>query len=339
MENLSTSHPLVRKLREGWGKVRRLALCHVRPGKVRAGIRTRRGACKACAECCDLLFRCPYLDEARHCTIYERRFKPCAAFPIDGRDVKNMDCGFHFEREAPPWRPLGLPFAPWARREISLMGVAALLGGASGLAIAWLDGVAAGYAVAAAFACLFLFTLFFFRDPWRAVPKGENTLLAPADGRVTDVRVVEEDAFLKGRAHRVGVFMSLFDVHVNRVPDDGEVRFLHHRDGESGNVLFEKAWERNENLLIGFEGRRGPLAVRLVAGAVANRIASDLETGDRVERGGRMGMVKFGSRAEVLVPVEAGWRPLVQEGQKVKAGRSALFGRDPAPAGSAGGDL
>ena len=190
----------------------------------------------------------------------------------------------------------------------------------------------------AAFAFLFLFTLYFFRDPWRAVPKGEDTLLAPADGTVTDVRVVEEEEYLKGRAHRVGVFMSLFNVHVNRVPDDGEVRFLRHRNGEWGNVLFEKAWERNENLLIGFEGRDGPVAVRLVAGAVARRIASDLEAGDRVERGKRMGMVKFGSRAEVLVPVDAGWKPLVREGQKVKAGRSALFGRDPAPAGKGGDD-
>jgi phosphatidylserine decarboxylase len=142
------------------------------------------------------------------------------------------------------------------------------------------------------------------------------------------VTEVEEGEFLKGRALRVGVFMSLFDVHVNRIPGDGEVHFLRHRNGGWGNVMFEEAWEKNENILIGLKGKRGPLAVRLVAGAVARRIALDLKQGDMVVRGKRMGMVKFGSRAEVIVPLDGGWKPLVSKGQKVKAGRSALFGRE-----------
>jgi len=90
----------------------------------------------------------------------------------------------------------------------------------------------------------------------------------------------------------------------------------------------EKAWERNENLLIGLEGDHGPLAVRLVAGAIARRIECELEPGVCVERGSRIGMVKFGSRAEVIVPLSNGWRPVVAKGQKVKAGVTALFVRD-----------
>jgi phosphatidylserine decarboxylase len=224
-------------------------------------------------------------------------------------------------------RILGLPLAPWAKREIGLSGLAFLVGGGSGLAIAWLDGLPGGYAVTAAFGCLFLFTLLFFRDPGRVPPPGNGDLLAPADGRVTDVQEVEEREYLGGRAVRVGIFMSLFDVHVNRTPCDGEVRFVRHRDGEFGNVLFREAWEKNENVLIGLESGDGPLAVRLVAGAVARRIECPLKTGARVERGRRIGMVKFGSRAEVIVPAGGGWKPVAEKGQKVKAGLSPLFVR------------
>ncbi|MHC4777307.1 MAG: phosphatidylserine decarboxylase [Planctomycetota bacterium] len=239
-----------------------------------------------------------------------------------------MSCGFELDQTRPGSRPLGLPFAPWAKREIASITVASVIGGGAGLAIAWLDGLPGGYVITAAFALLFAFSLFFFRDPRREIPKGEETLLAPADGTVTDVQEVDEIEYLGGRGLRVGIFMSLFDVHVNRVPDDGEVRFVRHRDGEKGNVMFERAWERNENVLIGMKGRRGPFAVRLVAGAVARRIAYDVKAGDEVERGKRMGMVKFGSRAEVIVPVDGGWKPVVAKGQKVKAGRSALFARE-----------
>ena len=133
MENLSTSNPLVRKFREGWGKLRRLFLCHFRPGAVREGISRRQGACRGCAECCDLLFRCPYLAEDRKCKIYEKRFKPCSAFPIDGVDVKHIDCGFYFTTEGADRATSLIPLAPWARREIALIGFASLVGGGAGL--------------------------------------------------------------------------------------------------------------------------------------------------------------------------------------------------------------
>jgi phosphatidylserine decarboxylase len=265
------------------------------------------------------------LTEEKKCTIYARRFKPCAAYPIDERDVRHMDCGFTFEPRPKGGAVWGLPFAPWARREIAMVGVAFLVGGGAGLGIAWLDGLPGGYAVTGAFALMFAFTLFFFRDPWRATPPGKEDLLAPADGVVTDVEEVDETEYLGGKARRVGIFMSVFDVHVNRTPVTGEVRYLRHKDGEYGNVLFERAWARNENILIGLKGDRGPVAVRLVAGAVARRIVCAVKPGDAVERGRRIGMVKFGSRAEVLVPAAAGWKPAVEVGRKVKAGVTPLW--------------
>lgn len=328
MENLSTSRPLARKLREGWGKLRRFYLCQLRPGKVRARIALRKGACRGCAECCELFFRCPHLGPDRRCTEYDSRYKPCIAYPIDERDVRNMDCGFTFDAEEPGRpRPLGLPLAPWGARELVQMGVACGLGAAAGLGISWLDGVPAGYALTAGFAALFAFGLFFFRDPRRAVPAGGG-LLAPADGRVTDVREVEEPEFLGGRALRVGIFMSVFDVHVNRAPCAGRVRFLRHREGAFRNVLFEAAWEKNENVLLGLEAEGGPVAVRLVAGAIARRIVLDPRPGSWVARGERMGMVKFGSRAELLVPAGAGWRAAVSPGTAVKGGLTPLLVRE-----------
>ncbi|GEM_PF-321777 len=336
MENLSTAHPFSRKIKEGWGKLRRLYLCHLRPGAVKASIARRKGACQGCAECCDLLFRCPYLDERKKCTIYDRRFKPCAAFPIDERDVRDIACGFYFDREGAEKRLLGLPLAPWAKREILLAGLASIVGGGAGLAIALLDGLPGGWVATAAFAAFLAFSLFFFRNPARLAPEG-TALLSPADGRVTDVHEVDEPDFFKGRVLRVGVFMSLFDVHVNRAPGEGRVLFSRHRDGAHGNVMRRDAWERNENVLLGLGTDRGPVGVRLVAGAVARRIVVDRKPGDRVIRGGALGMVKFGSRAELMVPAEAGWKALVREGDRVKGGVTPLMEKEEADREAEGG--
>lgn len=326
MENLSPVHPVIRRLREGAGKLRRLWLCHVRPSAVERSIARRKGACKGCGECCDLLFHCPYLGPDRRCTIYDRRFKPCSAYPIDERDVRDIDCGFYFEAEGAEKRLFDLPLAPWASRELGLSFLAFAVGAGAGLAVARIDGLPAGYLLVAAFAAAFAFALFFFRNPRRApFPGTEAELLAPADGRVTDVTAVEEPEFLGGPAVRVGIFMSLFDVHVNRAPATGRLAFFRHRDGTHGNVLFEGAWEKNENVLAGLETAQGPVAFRLTAGAVARRIAFDPAPGAKIRRGHAVGMVKFGSRAEVLVPAEAGWVPAVAPGTRVKAGRTVLF--------------
>jgi phosphatidylserine decarboxylase len=327
MENLSDSYWLTRRLREGWGKLRRLLICHLRPGLVRKRIAMRAGACRGCAECCDLMFRCPYLNEQRRCNIYTKRFKPCSDYPIDERDNEFIDCGFRFPSSPVDGTGFKVPFSPWARGEIAVTGLASIAGAGSGLAIALVDGFPAGYALAGAFGLFFLFALFFFRDPRRAPPEGTAGLVAPADGRVTDVSEVDEPEYLGGKALRVGIFMSLLDVHVNRSPGAGELRFLRRREGTFEDVRRPEAWERNENALLGFRGEEGPMAVRLVAGAVARRIALGKAPGAKVRRGERIGMVKFGSRAEVLVPADGGWKAAAKAGDRVKAGVTVLMVR------------
>jgi phosphatidylserine decarboxylase len=288
----------------------------------------REGACRGCAECCDLLFRCPYLGADRRCGIYERRFKPCSAFPVDQWDLKNIACGFSYPGGPGSAKIPLLPLSPFGRPELPLVAIAAIVGVCSSLAIAWLDGLpAAGYASAAAFMALLTFTLFFFRDPARVAPPDDGGLLAPADGRVTDVTEVEEPEFLGGKAVRVGIFMSLFDVHVNRSPCSGMLRFRRHREGGFGHAMKPESWTDNENLLLGLESPGGKVAVRLVSGAVARRISCPAVAGVRLCRGERIGMVKFGSRAELMVQAGGAWEASVSAGDRVTAGVTTLFAR------------
>lgn len=217
--------------------------------------------------------------------------------------------------------------APYARKETLVAALSSLLGSAAGLAVVFLDGRSEGWALVAVFPLFLGFSLFFFRDPDRQPPAAEPGLVAPADGRVTDITEVDEPEFLGGKALRVGIFMSLFDVHVNRSPARATLKKSVHRNGAFGNVMFEKNWTKNENVLLGFDGEEGPIAVRLVAGAVARRIVLAHGEGDPVERGQRLGMVKYGSRGEVMVPLGSGWTPKVAVGQHVTAGESVVFSR------------
>ena len=176
------------------------------------------------------------------------------------------------------------------------------------------------------FALAFLSTLFFFRDPSRRAPGEGGVVVSPADGRVVEVGEVQEDAFLRARVHKIAIFMSLLDVHVNRVPCDGRVEALEHRPGRHHNAARGAASRENEALamvLAEVEGGRRIL-VRQVAGVVARRIVCEAAVGDRVVRGRRYGMIRFGSRLEVFVPVEAGFEPAVGMGERVRAGETVL---------------
>ena len=158
------------------------------------------------------------------------------------------------------------------------------------------------------------FTLWFFRDPEREPPA--RGVLAPADGRVS---VVREEA---GRL-RVGVFMNVTDVHVNRAPMGGTVEAVDHRPG-AHRPAFTKDSDRNERVRIDF----GDHAVDLIAGAFARRITPYVEMGDAVERGGRIGHIAFGSRADVVLPRGYGRTSLeVDEGDRVRAGETVLARR------------
>ncbi|MHC4971252.1 MAG: phosphatidylserine decarboxylase [Planctomycetota bacterium] len=174
----------------------------------------------------------------------------------------------------------------------------------------------------------FLLTIFvfsFFRDPERKPFGGPEVAVAPADGKVTDIEVVDEPEVIGGRALRIGIFLSVFNVHVNRVPLDGKVRLLRFQRGAFHDARSEACKEENESNLVGFDGPRGPFAVRQVTGLLARRIICTLREGDEVARGQRMGMIKFGSRTELYVPADARVKVEVEVGQMVRGALSALL--------------
>ncbi|MGH7663830.1 MAG: phosphatidylserine decarboxylase family protein [Gemmatimonadaceae bacterium] len=149
-----------------------------------------------------------------------------------------------------------------------------------------------------------LWVAYFFRDPERAGDRGRHLVIAPADGRVVDIREVDEPVFLHGRAIRISIFMNVFNVHVNRYPVSGTVRYLRYNAGRFLNAATEKSSIENEQSSVGLEcepdGTR--ILVRQIAGLIARRIVTYARDGDQVEQGSRMGIIRFGSRVDVFVP-------------------------------------
>jgi len=167
--------------------------------------------------------------------------------------------------------------------------------------------------------------LWFFRDPDRNASDGTEVLVAPADGTVTDVVELDEFEFIGGRALRIGIFLSPFNVHVNRSPCEGVVLNTKFRAGEFLPAYNPKAPERNESLAMALETPAGVrLIVKQVTGVLARRIICEAQVGERLERGQRYGMIKFGSRTELYIPLSAGVTSLVAVGDKVKGGETAF---------------
>jgi phosphatidylserine decarboxylase len=162
----------------------------------------------------------------------------------------------------------------------------------------------------------------FFRDPVRAGPRGDGVVIAPADGRVVSVVEVDEPEFLMGRALRISVFMNVFNVHVNRHPVDGVVGFRQYRPGKFLNASLDKSSADNEQMSLGVRSARGPVLVRQIAGLIARRIVTDPAVGDRVRQGERLGLIRFGSRVDTMVPV--GVRPRVRVGDRTRAGVTVI---------------
>lgn len=178
-------------------------------------------------------------------------------------------------------------------------------------------------------AAVWAWVLWFFRDPRRDAPGEDGAFLSPADGRVAEVAAVGPDSALGREGLRVGVFMNIFDVHVNRSPCEARVAGLEHRDGAFLDARDGDAAWRNECTTIRLTHRRGgrdwPVVVRQVAGMIARRIVTDLSVGQAVRTGQRIGMIKFGSYVELLVPRELARQVRVAVGQKVTAGRTVLL--------------
>jgi phosphatidylserine decarboxylase len=172
-------------------------------------------------------------------------------------------------------------------------------------------------------AFLIIFTLNFFRDPERTVPNKSNIVVSPADGRVLFVKDVLDENFLNSKAKMVSIFMSPLNVHVNRIPISGKVEYVKYIQGEYLAAFEDKASERNERNEIGITSPAGKVFFTQIAGFVARRIVSDLKVGDSVNIGNRFGMIKFGSRVDIIVPEQ--WQVKVKKDDNVTAGETILF--------------
>jgi phosphatidylserine decarboxylase len=170
------------------------------------------------------------------------------------------------------------------------------------------------------------FTIGFFRDPERAICAYPQAIVAPADGKVVDIETVNEPQFLSGPVTRVGIFMSVFNVHIQRAPIAGEIKLVNYQPGKFLNAHVPQAALTNENRLIGIEAGDGyRVAVRQIAGLIARRIVGWAGKGDRLKKGQRFGMIRFGSRVELYLPT--GTDILTCVGASVQAGATILARR------------
>jgi phosphatidylserine decarboxylase len=167
--------------------------------------------------------------------------------------------------------------------------------------------------------------VWFFRDPERTTPQEPQAFVSPADGTVSDIEELDENEFLRCRALRIGIFLSPLNVHVNRAPCAGTVLFVRHKTGEFLPAYNPEAPTRNESVCLGMQTPEGlRLMVRQVTGVLARRIICDAQIGDQLSSGQRYGMIKFGSRTELYVPVSAEGTALVKIGDKVTGGETLI---------------
>jgi len=163
------------------------------------------------------------------------------------------------------------------------------------------------------------FFLWFFRDPERPIPSEAGLIVSPADGLVTEAVTISTP---DGPRKRVSIFLSVFDVHVNRSPIAGEVREVCYHKGQYMNAMNPACAERNERNVVTMRGEGIEVTFKQIAGLLARRIVFPFKAGDRVERGQRVGLIKFGSRTDVVMPAEAEFQ--VKVGQRVKGGASVI---------------
>ncbi len=195
----------------------------------------------------------------------------------------------------------------------------------------WIFAILAVLAIVSSFLTLWLMLLFllsifgtlaFFRDPDRAAPADPNLIVAAADGTITDIIELDENEILKAKMRRVGIFLSIFDVHTNRAPIDGRIIYLQHRDGLCVDARRPDCSEKNESMTWAFQNRRVTIVVRQLTGAIARRIVAWAKSGDDLKKGQRFGMIRFGSRTELYLPLNA--ELLVKAGDHVLGGSTVI---------------
>jgi phosphatidylserine decarboxylase len=277
-----------------WGRWRRWYLTTLRRGYVRRMAERRRGDATGCPV--------PIID------------------PRDLKYYRNV-CTASWDAADDPftWRDrLGL--ARWGLGEVVIMGAP--------LAVLTLVLAATWWYLAIVPAVVLAWLVSFFRDPRRVIPSDPNLILSPADGVIAEVTPLEHDEFVGGPAVRIGIFLSIFNVHINRAPSRVRVIRMKYEAGLFLNALDPASALKNENLWIGFEEESPPhrrLVVRQIAGLFARRIVCEARSGEVLEAGHKFGMIKLGSRTEVIVPA-AGFEAAVGVGDKVNAG-STVFGK------------
>ena len=217
-----------------------------------------------------------------------------------------MSLADSFRKQLAPIHPEGYPFiGGFALASLLLFWLAAPLGWLGVLATAW--------------------CAYFFRDPQRATPVREGLIVSPADGRISQIAMAPPPAELEmgvAPRPRVSIFMSVFDVHVNRTPATGQIERIAYRPGKFINAELDKASEDNERNGIVIRNGAGRIGIVQIAGLVARRIVCFVREGQTVNAGDRVGLIRFGSRVDVYLP--EGTRPLVAEGQTAIAGETVL---------------
>jgi phosphatidylserine decarboxylase len=176
-------------------------------------------------------------------------------------------------------------------------------------------------------ALVLVWTLMFFRDPHRQTIRDDTMLLAPADGRIVDVETVDEGDFIGGPALRIGIFLSIFNTHINRAPCDAKVEKITYRPGKYLNAMNRLAGKVNESnnlALVRTSHPQDRILVRQISGAIARRIVCAAREGQQLAGGERFGMIKFGSRTELYLPASDRIECVVRVGDKVKAGMTPL---------------
>lgn len=171
-----------------------------------------------------------------------------------------------------------------------------------------------------------VFTLFFFRDPERKIVTSPGQIVSPADGKVIAIEEVDERDFFGGRCKRISIFLSIFDVHINRAPIGGTVEMVKYQKGKFGFAHTDSASRHNESNTIGIDGEDIKVVVKQITGAVARRIVCTCRPEQSLAIGERIGLIKFGSRTELYLPLECDI--MVSAGQKVKGGISLIGAYD-----------
>lgn len=306
LETIQPGGGVIIQIEQAWGKLRRAYLRTFRKGYV-----------------------------ARMESLRKGDVNPCPHPVLDPRDLKfhQNQPGYHWDRKDDPftWRDR-IPFARVGLAELLVFSLI-FFGLAAGLAW-WMLAVplttleqVIGWLLVATSTVIGGLIVWFFRDPKRKIAQEPGLVVSPADGLVVAIDEIPHDDYIGGPAVMVGIFLSIFNVHINRSPVDAKVIALRYRKGKYLNALRPESARENEQLAVRLEEKSAPyrrMIVRQITGAIARRIVCWLKPSDELERGERFGMIKLGSRTELVIPAEPGLNIRTKIGEKVKAGSSIL---------------